>query len=1172
MSSTDRLNNLLVSEDWQKVYQSFKNADFQSYDFENLRRTMIDYIRTNFPEDFNDYIESSEYMALIDLIAYIGQSIAFRVDLNARENFLELAERRDSILRLARLISYNANRNTAASGLLKFNTIATTENVLDSNGRNLSGQYITWNDASNANWYDQFIKIINAALPSNNQFGTPIDQATIYNIPTSQYRFNAANNGIPLYTFTKPISGKTMDFEITSTTFSGKSFIYEEAPRIGNSIACVHMDDGYGAGSAGTGFFFHFTQGTLNQGTFTITQPSSNQTIDIDSPYINNSDVWLYQLGQSNAAESALWSQVPSLTGNNVIYNSLTSNLDTIYHVITRANDAISLSFGDGTFGKLPLGTFRVYYRVSNGLTYTINPSDIVNVSVSIPYVSVSGQAETLTVSLNLASSVQNAAAAESNASVKANAPATYYTQNRMITGEDYNVSPLSATTAVAKIKAINRTSSGISRYFDLIDPTGKYSATNLYATDGILYREFYSTGTTFTYKTQTDINSVIYNKIFPIISSPDVRNFYYANFVKDISATVKWHEVTFDSNSSTGYLVEGNGTSPAKRVGADASDDFKYFTVGSLVKFEAPYTLTNNVKTYTHYFDTTKNNILTTVPTSGQIKKGGAYYVWAAVVAVDSSVQTSGSSSGILVSGVGAITLTQPFNTTNGVYPTVTQIIPKFSTTIESSVVTTMIDLIAANDPFGLRYDLVTQSWQIIFEENLNTSRVFTLGNAGSTTNKREDSSWMLAFATNNEVYTVTTRKLRYIFESNSEVTFYFNNDVKIYDTVSSTIVTDAIKVLGINTQPDSIQPFTADLNWEVVSPFVGLDGYVDPKKLVIAFKDSDNNGVVDNPQLFLDIVAPTTNSLTKYVVQQRYSISVGQDDYKYVKNDPDVGPVRVFANESLLRNTGLSQYAVNQYFYIADIDTVKVLTSSGTLEPTLDYKVYVGRDDLKFQYTHSADYDSRIDPGASNIIDVYVLTNSYNTQYRQWLAGANVAEPLPPSSDALNSTLSPSLNLIKSISDEIIYHPVSYKLLFGSTADITLQANFNVTINPASAVTASDVTARVLIAIDQFFSLDNWNFGDTFYFSELATYVLSQLAPDVTNFVIVPVQVGKYFGSLFEIQCPSNEIFVSSATADNIIIVSGLTSTNLKTLTGPALTAATTQAITSAKYGASN
>ena len=130
MSSTDRQNRLLIAEDWKRVYQSFKNADFQSYDFDNLRRTMINYLRKNYPEDFNDYIESSEYLALIDLIAYLGQNLAFRTDLNARENFLELAERRESVIRLARLLSYNAKRNQTANGLLIMESISTSEDIM----------------------------------------------------------------------------------------------------------------------------------------------------------------------------------------------------------------------------------------------------------------------------------------------------------------------------------------------------------------------------------------------------------------------------------------------------------------------------------------------------------------------------------------------------------------------------------------------------------------------------------------------------------------------------------------------------------------------------------------------------------------------------------------------------------------------------------------------------------------------------------------------------------------------------------------------------------------------------------------------------------------------------------------------------------------------------------
>ena len=119
MSQIVRQNNLFAAEDWKTIYRSFSQANFTAYDYDSIRSTMLNYISVNYPEDFNDYIESSEYLALVDLIAFLGQNISFRTDLNARENYIELAERRESVLRLARLISYNPKRNVPANGLLK---------------------------------------------------------------------------------------------------------------------------------------------------------------------------------------------------------------------------------------------------------------------------------------------------------------------------------------------------------------------------------------------------------------------------------------------------------------------------------------------------------------------------------------------------------------------------------------------------------------------------------------------------------------------------------------------------------------------------------------------------------------------------------------------------------------------------------------------------------------------------------------------------------------------------------------------------------------------------------------------------------------------------------------------------------------------------------------------
>ena len=117
-----------------------------------------------------------------------------------------------------------------------------------------------------------------------------------------------------------------LNFEVVSTTFSGETFIYEEPPKVGNHLACIYRNDGQGSGSASTGFFLHFRQGNLNTGTFSVTNPNANESVDIDVNNINNSDVWLYKL-DSNGAETDLWTKLPSLQGNNVIYNSINKDI-----------------------------------------------------------------------------------------------------------------------------------------------------------------------------------------------------------------------------------------------------------------------------------------------------------------------------------------------------------------------------------------------------------------------------------------------------------------------------------------------------------------------------------------------------------------------------------------------------------------------------------------------------------------------------------------------------------------------------------------------------------------------------------------------------------------------------------------------------------------------------
>jgi hypothetical protein len=1125
MSSVDRQNKLIAAEDWTKVYQSFKNADFKSYDFDNLRRTMITYLRENYPEDFNDYIESSEYLALIDVIAFLGQNLAYRFDLNARDNFLELADRRESVLRLARLLSYNPKRIQAANGLLKFSAISTTESVIDSNGRDVAGQTIVWNDSSNPNWYEQFVKVLNASLPVTSQFGKPQDSATIGGIRTQQYRFNATNTDAPIYGFTKNIDGRNMDFEITSCSFKNAENIYEEPPLPGTNLAFLYRDDGAGPPSSNTGFFVHFRQGSLQEAGFTINRPSTNEFVDVETSNINNSDVWLYSLDNAGLPLEQ-WTKVDAVEGNNVIYNAISRDTRKVFSVITRTGDRIRLSFADGIFGDLPQGNFRVYYRVSNGFEYAISPTNIKNVSFSIPYVSnKSGKQETLTLTAALNYTVSNATASETSASIKTNAPAVYYTQNRMITGEDYNLFPLSVNQEIIKVKSVNRVSSGVSRYFDLKDTTGKYSNTNLFGTDGILYKQPIIDNINFTFDTRTDIENAVINHIEPILGSKQVKDFYldsYA-FVSLSVAFSSFVQVTEATNITTGYITDIENQVAIKKLGGSTFSNLRFVVPGSMLKFVPP----------AGKLFTAENELVDQSVAPVNAKNG----IWAKIVNVQGDGTAKGT--GVLSSGLGPVIVNDRIPT-GALCDTA---IPKFVTALEDSVKNKVIDLITAGKDFALRYDSSNTIWKIVTASNIDKKSAFALGKAGDSSNKQLDASWIVLLETIGEKkYTVTYRGLRYVFESEAQIRFFFDDSDKVYDPATGKIVRDKISVLGINTQPDALTPFNRNFDWQIVDEYMGSDGYIDTKKISISFFDSDEDGVVDDPEIFKSIIEPSRNITGKFIFQRRQQSMDGNVDYYYIKNSNNL--IRVYLTQDQAPPT----LDNGQLVYIVRENLVKRFNkATTTFTITNEYRGFSGRDDIKFQYIHAADYSARIDPAATNIIDIFMLTKTYDVAYRRWLSGEVMTRPLPLSSDALYTNFSTDINKVKAISDEIVYHPAKYKPLFGSNSAAPLQATFKVVKNSGVVISDNDIKSSVITAINEFFALENWDFGDTFYFGELSAYVIQKLSPNLVNIVIVPKQQNLAFGSLFEVKSNADEILISSATVDDVDIISEITAARI-------------------------
>jgi len=1113
MATTDRQNRLLVAEDWRKIYQAFQQADFKSYDFETMRRTMVAYLRENYPDDFNDFVESSEYVALIDLIAYMAQALSFRVDLNARENFLETAERRNSILRLARLINYNATRNKPATGLLKIDAVSTTEDVNDSSGTNLANTNVIWNDGANSNYREQFIAILNAANQTGQLFGTPRESGDIGGINTEIYTIASNQLDLPIFNFNASIGGVNRNFEIVPSSINDSDSIYEREPVNGTGLTYAYRTDGTGDSSNNTGFFMLFKQGTMQFNDFSVNSATTNYVQNIGVENINDSDVWLFKLDEFGLPLQQ-WTKVPALSGNNAIYNSLSKNIRTLYNVVTNNEDSIDLVFGDGNFADIPLGNFRSYYRVSDNSKYAIQPNDMQNVQIAIPYTDANGAQQTLTVTMGLKASVYNSAATESNDSIKAKAPQVYYAQNRMITAEDYQVMPLSASQEIIKVRAVNRSASGISRAKEILDPTGAYSDVSVFAEDGILYREESTQQFTFTFTNRSQIQQTLDTDVEAKLKNAYARQFYYQKYAtKDLSSlTATWNSTSTSTNTNTGYFKSAGPLV----VGDFASSNLKFVKPGALVKFTSP--------------DTREflNNTLVTSGTDNAEDRA-----WAKVGLVEGDGANGGV--GNLESGLGPVTL-------NTVIPdgaVVNAVIPNFTINFSADLEKDIIDRIEGYEEFGLRYDDASETWKVITGTNLSTSSIFALTNTGDTSSTNLDASWWFKFTNDGNTYTVTYRRLDYIFESEAQNKFHYDAEEKIYDYKTGKAVKDTVKILKTNSIVSTGNSIGYPINWQVVDTVTEADGYQDNRKVKVGFFDDDDDGVVDNPELFDIYVEPTLSESTKFVFFEKYSSYDKIERYR-----PYAASNFVVSEKESDIDLNLNTYTDGQlfYFYAADEDVIKSYsTTTNSFSTSTDYLARRGRGSINFQYKHHAGQETRIDPSVSNIVDVYLLERTYDNLYRIWLQDGGT-EPTPSTSDQMRISYSGKLNPLKSLSDQIIYHPVKYKILFGSNADEELQATFKVVKNPNVKTTDAIIKTRVINAINEFFALDNWDFGDAFYFTELAAFIHNALAPDLLTVVIVPNQSGQGFGSLFQINSAADEIFISGATVNDVSIISAL------------------------------
>jgi hypothetical protein len=709
-------------------------------------------------------------------------------------------------------------------------------------------------------------------------------------------------------------------------------------------------------------------------------------------------------------------------------------------------------------------------------------------------------------------------------------------------------------------MKAENRTFSGHSRNVDLKDPTGKSRPLLEFADDGYLYSEefnknFYISDDT-SRRTVDLLDEYIENKLSDI----GLLNFYYGklnlngqvdatNFdLVDMGKTMWYTTLTPTEITASQGNLNGLGEIQVASINTDNAWDsfdidggmiqiddelFSYtgiISTSNVFKFTgvtrarqgtlpASHAVSSKVyKVYDYRWNSAYDDLMgsngyisqsKTDPTpqklgfttSGPLRtiRPGSFVkfedvtgksIWSTILDIKGDglgVEDSNYNyTGLLANGMGPVEINKSI-TDNRI---IRSVIPAFTRVFDETTRSILLEKLNDKKSFALKFDNQSPKWTVIPDT--------TVINVVSPFNTDNDStSWLIYLKRETSGWTAIIRQLDYVFGSEELIRFYNINFAPTFNPSFQNVSKDTITVIGLveNTTTGKVE-LAEKQTYRISGYYVYDDGYTDNSKVKVTPIDMDNDFLPDDPRHFLNVIENNQISLINY----------DEGDFSY-----------------------------------------NIPTSILTTEPVI--KTVNGKMSLPFKWNHKVDADQTLNPSLTNIIDVYVLTKSYNKEYAIWKRknNAKTTAPLPQTTEELRTNFSNLLSY-KMMTDEIIFHPVKFKPLFGTLSSSEFQAQFKVVKSAKSKLTDSEVKSKVVAAIDIFFTPGNFGFGEIFYFTELAAYLHTSLSTDLSSVVIVPISAEGRFGTLFQIQPDRNEVVTSVASVNDIIVINEITDSNIR------------------------
>lgn len=425
-----------------------KNINYVGKDFAALKQNLIDYTKTYFPNTYSDFNEASPGMVFVEQAAAIGDILAFYQDTQLKESILSYATEKKNVIALAQTMGYKPKVTSPAV------TTITVYQVVPSNG--LIG-------SNNAPDVKYLFKIkdgmeIESTTNSNVVFRT-VDSVDFSN-PTDreiEIYTRDSNSGVPTsYLVTKKVKAISAREVSTSISFGDDSDYPTGTLTDTNIIGITSVTDTNGN--------IYYEVPYLAQESIFVEQSNVEYNSDLSQysnevPYILEVKTIPYRfsikVNSDNTIDLQFGSGDTRLNDEQILPNTKNVGLG-MANSIQRLNQGIDPSnfLKTNTFGIAPINTTLVIkYLVGGGVESNVNSGDLTIIRriefeedlLSIPANELNAYNDTKsTIAVENLEPAIGGRGAESIEEIRQNALATFGSQNRAVTRQDYIVRALS--------------------------------------------------------------------------------------------------------------------------------------------------------------------------------------------------------------------------------------------------------------------------------------------------------------------------------------------------------------------------------------------------------------------------------------------------------------------------------------------------------------------------------------------------------------------------------------------------------------------------------------------------------------------------------------------------------------------------------------------------------